>query len=566
MIKADPTALKKWQQSLLVCLSFLIVAFGQPAWVPELGLVTGCIGYALYWRVMFCWPERRFRFLMATAWFAGVQMIHLSWMTADDYQGTYIYGLWLFLSVGMGLQFGLLSLLVRRKNLARLWKIGAICSVWTIMEWSRLFLLTGFSLNPVGLAITGWIYPMQLASIAGVYGLSFFVIFTNLLAVRVWALSDQIRPVYLWIAMTAVPYVFGFCHLTLHEQMAKRGGQGEMHALLVQTATPPAVGGQGVGELPQLNAFQQWVKILELVKEQRGQVVDLVVLPETAAPYPSTMELYPQGGVRAAFIAVFGQEGANALPPLVPSRVLNSGGKPQYVQYVSNRYWAQGLANLFEAELVAGMEDRVEGLDGVQTSYSAALHFSPHQSTQNRYEKRILLPMAEYIPNDWCRSIAAHYGIVDSFAPGTEAKVFTTDRTPPMGFSICYEETYGDLVRESRQLGAELLVNLTNDAWYPFSRLPKQHFDHARLRSVENGVPMLRACNTGITSGIDSLGNIVGMLGDGSKESEWEAGTLHVELPTYHYRTLYSWLGDGLIIGVSFILTGLALRFRSLSL
>ncbi len=116
----------------------------------------------------------------------------------------------------------------------------------------------------------------------------------------------------------------------------------------------------------------------------------------------------------------------------------------------------------------------------------------------------------------------------------------------PLSASICYEETFSHHMRQSRQKGASMFVNLTNDNWYPNSKLPQQHFDHARLRAVENGVPMVRACNTGVTAAIDSLGRIIGQITE-----ETRAGVLVAKVPLYHYSTLYSFWGDWGIVSLS---------------
>jgi apolipoprotein N-acyltransferase len=114
-------------------------------------------------------------------------------------------------------------------------------------------------------------------------------------------------------------------------------------------------------------------------------------------------------------------------------------------------------------------------------------------------------------------------------------------------------------MRENRLAGANMLVNITSDVWYPNSRLGKQHFDHARLRTVEMGIPLLRSCNYGVTAGVDSLGSIIDSCGGNTDVREGSADALLVKVSTYHYRTLYAFWGDYLIIGASFffILIGL---------
>jgi apolipoprotein N-acyltransferase len=218
-------------------------------------------------------------------------------------------------------------------------------------------------------------------------------------------------------------------------------------------------------------------------------------------------------------------------------------------QWGSNAYIVQALANLFQAHVVIGLEDSVYEANRRLEAYSAAFHFLPGNQPPTRYEKQILVPMGEYIPFHWCREMAASYGITGSFTCGRAAKVF--QGPVPFGASICYEEIYGDLMRQNRLQGAKLLVNLTNDGWFPHSRLPKQHFDHARLRTVENGIPLVRACNTGITGAVDSLGRIIGVLGEDPLHAQDLADSLRLNIPLYHYQTLYMHFGDLPILGLS---------------
>src|SRR5690606_5954704 len=97
----------------------------------------------------------------------------------------------------------------------------------------------------------------------------------------------------------------------------------------------------------------------------------------------------------------------------------------------------------------------------------------------------------------------------------------------------------------------------TNDGWYPQSRLPWQHFEHSRLRTVEAGIPLVRACNTGVTAAVDSLGRDISYLSDAKGDVENIHGSLYVEVPNYTYNTLYTHVGDYMILGFS----GVALAF-----
>src|ERR1700733_6826103 len=98
------------KQVALIIVSFLCVAFGTPARSSVLGFLTAAVGYACFWHVMLM--QRKYRFWLAVAWFTAVQLVQLSWLTADDYQGGYIWACWFLLSLAMGLQFGCISLLI----------------------------------------------------------------------------------------------------------------------------------------------------------------------------------------------------------------------------------------------------------------------------------------------------------------------------------------------------------------------------------------------------------------------------------------------------------------------
>jgi apolipoprotein N-acyltransferase len=137
-----------------------------------------------------------------------------------------------------------------------------------------------------------------------------------------------------------------------------------------------------------------------------------------------------------------------------------------------------------------------------------------------------------------------------------EAKPFTGPI--PTGVSICLEETYSHLIRELRLNGARLFVNISNDVWFPRSRLPEHHFQHGRIRAAENGVCLLRSCNTGITGAVDCCGRVVEVL----PSSEEKVSVLHLNLPLRCFNTLYTWWGDNAVLWVSvcFVLLSISVR------
>jgi apolipoprotein N-acyltransferase len=558
--------LTKLQQALLLLLSFIIVGFGQPAWSWPCSILASVIGYALFWRVLLGYSRGTHRFWLSTFWFFAVQLVQFSWVISHPY--IYIYGVYFATAFVFGLQFGVIGLLINPQQVGKLPRLAAIAGLWVILEWTRLFILTGISWNPAGIALTANLLSLQMASLWGIYGLSFWVIFVNLLALKAFGAGLNPRFAALWLLAAALPYVYGGIHLNVHDHyMAQKQKEGHpsFNAVLVQTAFPveetlPFVDNK------QLIAYihNEWRQILTITKQHIGKSTDLIVLPEFTVPCGTYTPVFPYEVVKSSFEEILGPQSVQALPALTDPLAYQVNTKNGPLWMVSNAFWLQGIANIFQADVIAGLED-AEDIDKQRNYYSSAQFFHPTSKDEpvvvTRYEKRVLVPMAEYIPFTFLKTLAAAYGIQSSFTPGTEAKLFNHHKLP-LGVSICYEETFGHLIRENRQLGAELLVNLTSDVWYPNSRLPQQHLDHARLRTVENGIPLIRACNTGITCGLDSLGRMIAVLGDNPEQREWLSDSLHLAVPTYTYHTLYSRVGDLLILGISLISVLFFLRFR----
>lgn len=533
-------------------ISLVIVGFGQPAFSAELSILTAFVGYALFWKILFNYSSWKKRFILGLTWYSLVQIIQLYWMVSHPY--LYIYGVLLASALWMGVQFGILSIFITSSQFRSIFRLMAIAGLWTVFEWSRLFILSGFSWNPSGLALGGHLFSLQSASLVGVYGLTFWVVWVNLLAVKAWIERTQWAPTLLWLGAAALPYLYGYIHIQIHEKDFKHDGAG-YNAVLVQTAFPIEET-MGFRDRQAMVAFviQEWKKILTISKKQLGKSIDLLVLPEFAVPFGTYTFVYPHSLAANAFKELYGPEALEKLPPLDYPFAHKVGS----TWMVNNAYWAQGLANLFNAEVLVGLEDAEDIPGGEREYYSSGIYFAPHESAPlGRYEKRVLVPMGEYIPLECVKKLAASYGVHGSFTPGKEAKIL--GKKCPLGVSICYEETFGDLMRENKLKGAEVLVNLTSDIWYPDSLLPKQHLEHARLRTVESGLPLIRACNTGVTCVIDSLGRTVASL---TEDNQWLADSLYAKVPTYTYKTLYSYVGDLLIIGWSLLMMLFFLRVK----
>ncbi len=463
-------------------------------------------------------------------------MVQLSWMTSMEYMGPLILIVYLMLTIGAGAQFGLLTLLLRKKN--TLFETLALAGCWTIFEWARIFFLSGYTWNQVGLLLAGNGYAIQFASLFGIYGLTFWVIWVNLLAMQKRGAAFAIAAV--------LPYAFGFLHQYYWENRIE--SDHTISAVLVQTGIRPEekdiFPGKEGNVIP---LFHQWERLLNALDDRP---VDLIVFPEAAVPYAAHKLYYPLTWVKDLWSLRFGEEHFSNFPELK----LPYAAKNDREMMVNNLFIVQSLANHYKADLIIGLEDQ-----GFGKKFNSAFHFASDGREPQWYVKRVLLPITEYIPfSKWrrfSRFVASQFGIYSSFEHGKEVKIF--DAAVPIGVSICIEETFSNLIRELRQNGAELFVNVSNDVWFPGSKLPHQHFDHGRLRAAENGVCVLRACVSGVTCAIDCFGKPIAQL----PISESRAEGLYLTVPISSYPTLFTFWGDWAILGFSlFAIVSVALN------
>jgi apolipoprotein N-acyltransferase len=319
-------------------------------------------------------------------------------------------------------------------------------ALWVLLEWVRGWLLTGFPWLDLGYSqIDG---PLAgYAPLLGVYGLSAITVISAGLVTQM--LRDRQRAgrylgalLLLWAGGWAAGQV---------SWVAPEGKP--LRAALVQgnVALDKKWSAQYRGEIVQRYA--------RLSLEQ--QDVDVVVWPEAALP--ATRD------------------------------ELEDGFLQQLEQQASQR----------QMELLIGVLER-EVIDGRRTYYNSVISIGPHPGV---YRKHHLVPFGEFLPLQALLRWLPDYLYIPmsdfSAGPAVQPGLQVAGRTA--GISICYEDVFGEQVRRSLP-AANFLVNVSEDAWYGDSWAPHQHQQMARMRALENGRPMLRATNTGITAIIDHRG------------------------------------------------------------
>ncbi|MBE0412458.1 apolipoprotein N-acyltransferase [Yoonia sp.] len=236
--------------------------------------------------------------------------------------------------------------------------------------------------------------------------------------------------------------------------------------------------------------------------------------------------------------------GQGAVPDLV---VWPETAVPSLLNYVqSDLSLLEGAAR--GAPLVFG----IQRLDAAGAFYNSMVVMGPGGVIRDIYDKRHLVPFGEYIPG--ARQIEklglpGLAGLVGTgFTPGTQGDPLMI---PGIGLAvplICYEGIFAEEI-VTGPTRPRLMVLITNDAWFGQAAGPHQHLAQARLRAIEQGLPMVRAANTGISAMIDAKGRIVDQVSLGV------AGAIDVPLPLALPATPYARRGEWPFVGVLILLT-----------
>ena len=193
--------------------------------------------------------------------------------------------------------------------------------------------------------------------------------------------------------------------------------------------------------------------------------------------------------------------------------------------------------------------------------YNASFLFTPGDfHFPKRYIKKHLVPFSERIPFDEIFPILNYVDLGEGdFVAGKETPVYEPFLWTPY---ICYDAIFGDLVREAIREGSRLMVNITNDGWFGRSTAPYQHLNLIRYRAIENGMPVARLANSGVSAFIDQYGHY-----DGNTEIFTDR-VVQRKVPLKTRDTLYSHIGDIvekflLLFFAVYLLAALLLSFKS---
>ena len=401
-----------------------------------------------------------------------------------------------FMAAGMALFWGAAAALAVRMAGPRPGRALVFAVALTLAEMLRAYLLSGFPWAHPGHV---WIGSplMGLAAWGGPHGLTLVTLLLSAgLAAALWA-----RPAFVFLPVVALAVLFG--------------------AVQTLPPAPDPAGDAATLRLVQPNAPQhlKWRRDMMPVFFRRS--LDLTAEPpEGAAP---SLVIWPE----------------TSLPALL-------------------RDSADLRARIAEA---AGGAEVLVGGQRLQAGMvrNALFHLDAGGAVVATYDKHHLVPFGEYVPLTGMARALGLRGLAEvagaGYAPGPGPG--TLDLGPlgrafPM---ICYETIFPHYIGHVARPG--WMVQVTNDAWFGAFSGPYQHLELAQLRAVEQGLPLLRAANTGVSAVIDARGQVVASLPLGA------AGALDAALPPALPATVYARTGDWLVLGILLATLGLAaLRLR----
>jgi apolipoprotein N-acyltransferase len=380
----------------------------------------------------------------------------------------------------------------------------ALATLWTAAEFARGHVLTGFPWNLIGSAWTDVGAVLQAASLVGIYGLSWA---TVALAALPAVLAAPGRD-----GWRAVPQAASMLGLGVAVLIAMAAG-GALRLAAAPAVGDPEAAVPGVRlRLVQPDVAQQlkW-RDSERVAIFRG-LLELSRTP--AAPAPTTI-VWPEAAT--PFLFEQSREARAAAAAIVPPGGLLITGTPRATKR------PDGSTEFWNGVVVLGRADVVRG----------------------GYDKFHLVPFGEYVPLSWLLPVAMIApGGGGAFSAGPGPRTLHLPGLPPVSPLICYEIIFPGAVIDPADR-PQWILNLTNDAWYGDSSGPYQHFASAVARAVEQGMPVARAAQTGISGVIDPYGRVIARLGLGRRGVV--DAPLPIALPT---ATIYQRFGGSILAGL----------------
>lgn len=409
---------------------------------------------------------------------------------------------------------------VRLQRNSSSWLWLAAPALWVSLEYLRTYALSGFPWMLLGYSQYQWLPMIQFSDMTGVYGVSFIVVMGNvaITSMVTWAWqkkgksSDSFpwQPALAFSVILSTALLYGYWQI--NQQNILETSAKSLSIGLVQ---------------PNISQDKKWdaayidetLKRYTTLSQQTGQHLDLLIWPEAATPFFFEKELEYQKVILSIL-----RESKSPLLFGSPTLRFEPDGKPFLL--------------------------------------NSAYLLSPEKLLTGRYDKRHLVPFGEYVPLKWLLFFLEKLVVgIGDFKPGQGPMTLslpdpTNKLDASIGVPICFEIIFPDLVRHMAKEGANVLVTLTNDAWFGDSSAPYQHFSMAVFRAVENHLAVARAANTGISGLIGPDGRILTQTPIFTEQAVTGSIPIRTSPPTFYtqYGDAFSWscvILTGIFLAVS---------------
>lgn len=439
---------------ILIALSFPNPAVSFLAWIAliplltaleesspreafRVGLTCGVTAYALilYWlNIVF------------------TQYGHLPWLVSIP--------VYLLLVLWLAMFYALSTFIARLGELVGIKAAFTLPVAWVAFDFIRSFLFSGFAWAMLGHSQFRTLPLIQIADLAGVYGITLLIVLANIVlhramrAVSGAGVPYPVKSALILLILLFGTLFYGFNRLNRPEAVDSK----PLRVALIQGNIPQDVKWSPAFRERSLDTYER------LTRDASRGGVDLIVWPESAVPF-------------------FFQD-----EPLQAERI-------------------RSLARETNACLLFGSPAH-ELRNGRSTFLNSAFMLSPRGETVGRADKLHLVPFGEYVPLGSILTFINKIVVgIGDFAPGERAVTLDTGSVK-LGVQVCYEVIFPELARQYVQAGARVLVAITNDAWFGRSSAPYQHLAISTFRAIETRTPLIRAANTGVTAIVDQNGHI----------------------------------------------------------
>jgi apolipoprotein N-acyltransferase len=396
-----------------------------------------------------------------------------------------------------------------------------LAACWLLAEYLRATLFTGFAWNPLGIIWMGTGVD-QLATTIGTYGLGLVAMVAA--GALWWAAYRQWRPAGLVLGGLAIVAALGFVRVNwLALGDLPSPGEADPRPLIRVVQ-------------PNINQFEKYSIGLEERNFRR-----LAELSGASGGRPRLL-FWPEGAVAAIL----------DMEPLWRARIAALLGPGDLVLLGGDKFHYREQGGIVDADVLEGANNSLWVMDS-------------HGALLGRYDKAHLVPYGEYLP---MRTLLSAIGLsrlvpgdVD-FWPGPGPRTLdlpAADGRPArkLGGQICYEITFSGQVVD-RANRPDFLFNPSNDAWFGWWG-PPQHLAQARLRAIEEGLPVIRSTPTGISALVDASGRVLTAIGHG------EAGAFTAALPSAAGPTAFARGGNAipLALAIFLLVSAVAIARRS---